>query len=1152
MAHPMTLARKDRRTTATTVVSGVRALRSRCLATSLAILGLLAARSPAAIPGDAAERVLLPDSIREIPASADNTSAGQPRARIVRAALKAAESDAAIDFEVALRMRNFAELQARVARGEIIPREEMSAKYLPLPADYERTVAWLAARGLAVTHTDSGRLSIFVRGTVRQIGEVFQTNFARVAGDDGEVTSAITAPSVPTALATAVLGVNGLQPHVRPHKFAETPGIRPFSLTSPNAPPYLPSELLRAYGARGTNLTGVGQTIAIVIDTFPLDSDLTTFWSRCGITQQSLGNIQKVVVVPGATLPDPSQLDQNGIPLGTEAAIDAELTSALAPNATIRIYATSALTFSKLSLAYQSIYDDLPAHPDLRQVNLSYGIAEALVPSSQLSSDAQHFAALAAAGVTVVVSSGDGGSNPDQFGRYSSSSPISPAHPASDPSVTGVGATYLVLDPSSGATSSETAWSLGTNGNGASGGAPSTTYSRPVWQTGTGVPSGGTRLVPDVAVVGDPRSGAYIVNVGSDTTVWGGTSISAPIWSGFCALLNQARANAGLPPFGLLGPWIYPLIGTTSFRDITSGSNGAYNAGSGYDLVTGVGTPNVSALVQAIAAANSAPTITAQPASQTVAAGQNATFTVTASGSPAPTYSWQRQPAGSTSWSPLTDASPYNGIATATLTVSSVTNAMSGDSFRCVVTNAVGSVTSAPAALMVASPLTIVTLAGTAGLSGTADGTGAGARFRNPSDVAVDAAGNVFVADTNNNTIREITPAGVVTTLAGLAGTIGNVDGTGSAARFYHPSGIAVDASGTIFVADTGNLVIRRITPAGAVTTLTTSMTSPSDVAPDGAGNLYVACAGEHTIRKVAIASGTISLFAGFAGVSGTADGTGTAARFNTPEGVAVDAAGNVYVADTNNHTIREITPAGVVGTLAGAAGISGSSDGVGSGARFQFPADLTVDRSGNLYVVDTDNHTVRKMSLTGATATVAGLAGAGGSADGAGSAARFYYPTGIAVDSAGNIYVADTNNHTVRQSTTAVSPAIQTQPVSQSVTVGSTAQFSVVATGTPAPTYQWNFNGTAIAGATSATLTLSSVQSANAGTYTVVVTNAAGSVTSSPATLTVTVASTPADTGGGGGGGGGGEFPGWFVLTLLVLEAVRRTAGRRQAVCRG
>ncbi len=229
------------------------------------------------------------------------------------------------------------------------------------------------------------------------------------------------------------------------------------------------------------------------------------------------------------------------------------------------------------------------------------------------------------------------------------------------------------------------------------------------------------------------------------------------------------------------------------------------------------------------------------------------------------------------------------------------------------------------------------------------------------------------MADTDNHTIRKITSAGVVTTLAGSAGISGSADGTGSAARFNNPNGVAVDGSGNVYVADTCNHTIRKITSAGVVTTL-----------------------------------------AGSAGSSGSADGTGSAARFNYPYGVAVDGSGNVYVADTNNHTIRKITSAGVVTTLAGSAGSSGSADGTGSAARFNYPYGVAVDGSGNVYVADTANHTIRKITSAGVVTTIGGTAGVMAGTDGVGGSAQFAYPWGVAVSTAGVLYVADSCNNRI------------------------------------------------------------------------------------------------------------------------------------------
>lgn len=333
----------------------------------------------------------------------------------------------------------------------------------------------------------------------------------------------------------------------------------------------------------------------------------------------------------------------------------------------------------------------------------------------------------------------------------------------------------------------------------------------------------------------------------------------------------------------------------------------------------------------------------------------------------------------------------------------------------------------------------VTTLAGTPGVHGSADGTGAAAQFGTPAGIAVDGSGNVYVADdpfngSSGNTIRKISPAGVVTTLAGTPGVEGSNDGPGAAAQFAAPMGIAVDGNGNVYVADYGNLSVRKITPGGVVSTMigiasggyyadgvgeAARFGGPTSVAVDSAGNAYVADCDNDTIRKIT-PGGVVTTLAGTAGLQGSADGTGAAARFIFPRGVAVDSNGNVYVADTLNFTIRKITPGGVVTTLAGTAGVGGSADGTGAAAEFSSPCGVAVDDDGNVYVADTGNCTIRKITPAGVVSTLAGNPNAQGSADGTGAAAQFRSPESVAVDGSGNVYVADTLNGTIRK----VSPA--------------------------------------------------------------------------------------------------------------------------------
>jgi len=327
---------------------------------------------------------------------------------------------------------------------------------------------------------------------------------------------------------------------------------------------------------------------------------------------------------------------------------------------------------------------------------------------------------------------------------------------------------------------------------------------------------------------------------------------------------------------------------------------------------------------------------------------------------------------------------------------------------------------------------TVTTLAGSAGVSGTTSGTGAAARFSLPSRLVVNAAGEVFVADRANDAIRRITPGGAVTTLAGLINSRGYLDGAATQARFFNPTGVALDAAGNLFVADTYNSCIRRVSTAGVVTTVAgtggigsrdglgsaAGFFAPLGLARDAGGNIYVADSYNQTIRRVA-PDGTVTTIAGLAGIRGSVDGVGSEARFMFPHSVAVDPAGNVYVSDNSNHTIRKITPARVVGTLAGLAGQAGSANGALSAARFYVPNGIAADEAGNLYVADSGNHTIRKVSRDGVVTTVAGVPGSSGTADGFGTAARFNFPFGLALDAAGNLYITDTNNSTIRRMAT-------------------------------------------------------------------------------------------------------------------------------------
>ena len=409
----------------------------------------------------------------------------------------------------------------------------------------------------------------------------------------------------------------------------------------------------------------------------------------------------------------------------------------------------------------------------------------------------------------------------------------------------------------------------------------------------------------------------------------------------------------------------------------------------------------------------------------------------------------------------------------------------------------------------------VTTLAGfisDANESGTTDGTGTAARFTSPYALAIEATGTLYVGDiggirkvssagvvstlqlgstmpgfsvssiaaapsgelyvTGNNAVYKITSGGIVTLFAGSPGTYGFNDGVGSDARFYDAAGIAIDRGGNLFVSDRSNQVVRKISPAGGVTTLAgraaallpgivdakgslARFVSPQGLAADAAGTIYVADFQNSAIRKIAL-DGSVTTLGSASGIPGYADGSGVAARFAYPNAIAVDVAGTLYIADQRGDAIRKMTSAGLVTTLVlprsnsdirginamvldtegnlyvtaqnkvlkvTAAGLittlagsdaADSTDGPGALARFNAPSGIALDRAGNLLIADTGNATLRKIGLNGVVTTVAGVPAPikdlqpAVTIDGIGAAARFIVPSAIALDAAGNLYVTD------------------------------------------------------------------------------------------------------------------------------------------------
>ncbi len=607
------------------------------------------------------------------------------------------------------------------------------------------------------------------------------------------------------------------------------------------------------------------------------------------------------------------------------------------------------------------------------------------------------------------------------------------------------------------------------------------------------------------------QSGTYLVVVGntagSVTSAPAVVLVTNPPPTILTQPSNQLIGVGQTAMFGVVAAGAAPLtyqwqFDGTNIPGATNATLGLANAQTNqsglYDVII---TDPVGSLTSASAvlSVSLAPVVAANPQSQTVLAGTNVTFTVAAGGIPPLSYQW------------VFGGQAIKGATNPALVLTNVATGGSG-LYAVVVTNTRGSVTSSPPALLVVNDAyTVVTLS-----------AGGIPPFRRLTGVAVDGSGNVYASDTQNQVVWKASPNGAFAVLAGKSGRAGSADGLGTNATFNGPSGLAVDGSGNVYVADSNNQTIRVITSGGIVSTFAGTagkpgsangqgaaarFAAPTGVAVDKMGNVFVADQNNQSIRKIT-PGGLVTTYAGAAGSSGIADGPAATARFSSPAGVAVDTVGNVYVADSRNGTIRMIATNGIVSTLAGNPRKSGGLDGIGTGVLFSDPQGVAVDNAGNVYVADTFNNTIRLMTTNGVVTTQAGRAGQVGQTGGLGYNARFNFPSGVALDGSGAFYVADQNNGQIRKGFllgSVVAPAIITQPQNQTVAAGSEVVFTVGVSGTSPLAFQWSHGSSALPGATAQTLILTNVQAANAGTYGVVVTNLAGKVTSARATLQVT-----------------------------------------------
>ncbi|HAO79346.1 MAG TPA: hypothetical protein DCQ92_10275 [Verrucomicrobia subdivision 3 bacterium] len=631
----------------------------------------------------------------------------------------------------------------------------------------------------------------------------------------------------------------------------------------------------------------------------------------------------------------------------------------------------------------------------------------------------------------------------------------------------------------------------------------------------------------------------------------------------------------------------------TSIADATNASYSIApviptNAGNYTVILTnvyGISTSSVAVLTVLVFP----PSITTQPLAQELSSGSTATFSVIASGTAPLNYQW------------LWSGAPLDSQTNSVLSLPNVSPSQAGP-YSVVITNAYGSITSRVVPLVIGYPPTITrqptnqsVLAGnrallTAGVSGvgpltfqwqlngtnlpnnlittiagngTAGFTGDGGiattgKIYQPYGVAADGFGNVFIADSSNNRIRKVSTNGVMTTVAGTG--VPSFSGDGGAAtnaRIYSPEGVALDASGNLYIADTGNNRIRKVDTNGIITTVAgksslgfsgdggaatnATLYNPYGIMVDTNGNLFIADTGNNRVRKVDT-NGIITTVAGkssatFSGDGGAATNAGVSAY-----DVAVDAGGNLFIADRSNNRVRRVDAYGFITTIAGTGSPNFSGDGGLATNAGMTAYGVAVDNYGDVYIADRSNNRIRRVDPYGIITTVAGTNGFGYSSDGIPATnSLLYAPTGIALDSYGRFLIADTGNNRIRRFgqgptlvldaanatnagnytlvvnssfgsvtssvaalTVLLPPAVAVQPVNQTAGLGSNATFSVAATGTAPLAYQWQINSTNSPSQTNDALNLANVQWSDTGNYQVIITNSYGSVTSSVATLTV------------------------------------------------
>jgi hypothetical protein len=1011
----------------------------------------------------------------------------------------------------------------------LTPRQ-FTEKFGPTEKDYQTVIEYVRRNGFTVTAEHAGRMVLEASATAGEVEKAFgvrmmtyrhPTENRRFFAPDSE-------PSAPAEI--PILDISGLDDYSRPRPLLSrivpldgrgNPQPEYWTGEGPDST-YIPADFKAAY-ASDVSADGTGQSVGLLEFDTCYPADIRAYENMENLPSPRLHEVG----LPGA----------GGRPgkYNDEVALDVEMAVGMAPGLSSVILYEAPLEGS--SGGYGSLFNSLlirMAEDDAAgQLSSSWN-----PPSGPSLTRDQIFQQMAAQGQSFFQASGD-------YGAYTNGV----YQQADNPYITIVGGTGLWIEmwsysspgvyrqyPGYGA---EWVWNGGSSNN-VSGGGISASYLIPSWQEGIDMSANGGsrhwRNSPDVAMFAD---GAFAIFDDGKQGGLSGTSVAAPLWAGFTALINQQAAANGLPNVGFLNPAIYTIgMGTNydaCFHDITSGNNttaaspNRFYAVPGYDLCTGWGTPGGQALLDVLTVQRSA--LVVFPSAGFSATGlvggpfdTNAgSFSVANIGCVPVEWSVGNIP----SWLEVSTNGgtiPPNGPAilltislsslaaslgpgsyTATLVFTNLTQGAeqslqfvlnvleygslqvtlgppaaihagaawqvdggpwmnSGDTVSqlTATTHTVGFSTifgwatpSNQTAVISAGQTTtnagiyaelyrFTTIAGRAGTNGSVDGTNGDALFFSPNGITVDTNGNVFVADTGNDVIRELTPQGtnwVVTTIAGLAGNAGNSDGTNETALFNGPRGVAAAGAGILYVADTGNNIVRLLTGQGTNWVVNTFAQQaghygftggtpyyfsdfPCGITVDGNGNVWETDLWFYSDMNVLSHSGSawaLSTFMGYYEPLG----------FGSPHGVAL-LPGNVpYVVDTANNDILTLVygnspyyfPSYATAVVAGS-GAAGSADGLAAQAQFSAPEGIATDPMGNVYVADTGNDAIRQLmpfvsSLSGAldyqVVTIGGSAANAGSADGTNDTARFNSPAGLVVDAKGNVFVADTGNQTIR-----------------------------------------------------------------------------------------------------------------------------------------